>query len=82
MGSEGKRRTSLAGRLVDQIDEAFSGNMTDAQRSGTSRQRVDTEVAGVLAVRRFIQEHTVEDLEPVGREIERIVALIDASSEM
>jgi hypothetical protein len=41
---------------------------------------VDTEVLGVLAMRHVVEEHGLEDLEDVRKEIDRILELIEAQS--
>ena len=62
------------------ITEAMLNDLlSEEQRSAVSRLPVDTEVAGVLALRVRIIEHGIDDLERVREEIERIIVLIEPS---
>jgi len=73
-----RSRVDVSGAL-GLVGVIFSDTLTPARWSGESRLPVDTEVAGVLAFRRQIEEHGIDDLEDVLAEIDRILALLEAS---
>jgi hypothetical protein len=55
-------------------------SLTAEQEARVSVLPVDTEVLGVLAMRHVVEEHGLEDLEDVRKEIDRILELIEVQS--
>ena len=66
-------------RALGLVDAVFDGTLTPAGAARESRLPVDTEVAGIFAFRRQIEEHGIDDLEDVLTEIDRILALLETS---
>ena len=64
------------GILLAFVDDS----LTAEQTARVSVLPVDTEVLGVLAMRHVVQEHGLEDLEDVRKEIDRILEMIEAQS--
>ena len=73
-----RSRADVSGAL-ELVDAVFSDTLRPALASRESRLRLDTEVAGVFAFRRQIEEHGIDDLEDVLAEIDRILALLETS---
>ena len=66
-------------RALGIMEAMLNDMLSEEQRSQVSRLPVDTEVAGVLALRERIIEHGIDDLERVRDEIDRIVVLLEPS---
>jgi hypothetical protein len=64
------------GILIAFVDDS----LTAEQAARVSVLPVDTEVLGVLAMRHVVEEHGLEDLENVRKEIDKILELIEAQS--
>ncbi len=73
-----RSRVDVSGAL-ELVEGIFSDTLAPARLSRASRLPVDTEVAGIFAFRRQIEAHGIEDLEDVLSEIDRILALLEAS---
>lgn len=57
----------------------LDGVATPDDTEGTNRIPADTETIGVFATRHQIQDHLVDEFDPIFAELERILGLIDRS---